>query len=42
MWGMNFAAMPMAEWPNGFWVLLLVQLGLGGLLLLALRRRMLL
>jgi magnesium transporter len=42
MWGMNFSRMPMAQWPNGFWVLLLVQLGLGLLLLMLLRRRNLL
>lgn len=42
MWGMNFSRMPMTQWPNGFWVLLLVQLGLGLLLLMLLRRRQLL
>lgn len=42
MWGMNFAKIPMSAWPNGFLVLLLVQLGLGGLLLFVLRRRKLL
>lgn len=39
MWGMNFAKIPMSDWPYGFWTLLLVQLGLGGLLLFFLRRR---
>lgn len=42
MWGMNFSRIPMSDWPHGFWVLLLVQLGLGLLLLLVLRRRKLL
>jgi magnesium transporter len=42
MWGMNFARIPLSDWPRGFWVLLLVQLGLGLLLLLVLRRRRLL
>jgi magnesium transporter len=42
MWGMNFSTMPLSGWPHGFWVLLVVQLGLGGLLLLYLRRRRLL
>jgi magnesium transporter len=42
MWGMNFTSMPLADWPHGFWVLLLVQLGLGGLLITVLRRRRLL
>lgn len=39
MWGMNFAQIPLSGWPYGFWVLLLIQLGLGGLLVLFLRRR---
>ena len=39
MWGMNFSTIPLSGWPHGFWVLLVVQLGLGGLLLLYLRRR---
>ena len=38
MWGMNFARIPLADWPQGFWVMLLLQLGLGGGLLLYLRR----
>ncbi len=42
MWGMNFSRIPLSGWPHGFWVLLVVQLGLGGLLLLYLRRRRLL
>jgi magnesium transporter len=39
MWGMNFDDVPLAHWPHGFWVMFLGQLVLGGLLLLALRRR---
>lgn len=39
MWGMNFAHIPLSQWPHGFWVLLVVQLGLGGALLYFLRRR---
>jgi magnesium transporter len=42
MWGMNFTRIPLAGSPNGFWILLAVQLGLGGLLLLILRWRKLL
>jgi magnesium transporter len=42
MWGMNFSTIPLSGWPHGFWVLLVVQLGLGGLLLFYLRRRRLL
>lgn len=39
MWGMNFEHIPFSGWPHGFWVLLVVQLGLGGLLLLYLRSK---
>jgi magnesium transporter len=39
MWGMNFAKIPLSSWPHGFWVLLVVQLGLGAALLYFLRRR---
>lgn len=39
MWGMNFARIPLSDWPHGFWVMLGVQLGLGGGLLWMLRRR---
>lgn len=42
MWGMNFTRIPMADSPYGFWIMLGVQLGLGGLLLLILRWRKLL
>lgn len=42
MWGMNFSKIPLSNWPHGFWVLLVVQLGLGGALLYFLRHRRLL
>jgi magnesium transporter len=42
MWGMNFTNIPLADSPYGFWIMLVVQLGLGGLLLLILRWRKLL
>lgn len=38
MWGMNFDEVPFSHMPHGFWVLLGVQLGLGGALLWLLRR----
>jgi magnesium transporter len=38
MWGMNFADIPLSASPYGFWVMLAVQLGLGGALLWFLRR----
>jgi len=38
MWGMNFEVIPLSAWPHGFWVMLGVQLGLGGGLLWMLRR----
>ena len=38
MWGMNFSDIPLSNWPHGFWVMLGVQLGLGGGLLWLLRR----
>lgn len=38
MWGMNFADIPLAGSPHGFWVMLFVQLGLGAGLLWLLRR----
>ena len=37
MWGMNFARIPLADHPMGFWILLGGQLAIGLLLLLALR-----
>lgn len=39
MWGMNFQDVPLSGWAHGFWVMLAVQLGLGGLLLWVLQRR---
>jgi magnesium transporter len=39
MWGMNFGHIPLSSWPHGFWVLLVGQLGLGGLLLFYMRWR---
>lgn len=32
MWGMNFQDIPLSAHPNGFWILLLVQLSIGGFL----------
>jgi magnesium transporter len=42
MWGMNFEKIPLHSWPHGFWFLLVVQLAVGGILLVALRWRKLL
>ncbi len=42
MWGMNFDRIPLASAPYGFWIMLFVQLGLGGLLLAILKWRKLL
>lgn len=42
MWGMNFTHIPLSNWPQGFWVMVVVQLGLGFALLYFLRRRKLL
>lgn len=39
MWGMNFTDIPLSGWPHGFWVMLAVQLGLGGALIWVLKRR---
>jgi len=39
MWGMNFNDIPLSDYPHGFWVMLVVQLGLGGGLIWVLRRR---
>jgi magnesium transporter len=36
MWGMNFERLPLAHSPYGFWVMLALQLGIGGLLLVIL------
>ena len=42
MWGMNFAHIPLSESPVGFWVMLVLQLAIGGLLVFGLKRRKLL
>jgi len=42
MWGMNFTVIPLSDNAYGFWIMLAVQLGLGGLLLMVLRWRKLL
>lgn len=42
MWGMNFDNIPLAHSSHGFWAMMVVQLALGGLLLLLLRWRKLL
>jgi len=42
MWGMNFDNIPLAHTSHGFWTMIVVQLALGGLLLLFLRWRKLL
>ena len=42
MWGMNFEKIPLSHSSHGFWTMLVLQLGLGGLLLLLLRWRKLL
>lgn len=39
MWGMNFGHIPLSDWPHGFWVMFLIQLGLGGGLVWLLNRR---
>lgn len=39
MWGMNFTSIPLSGWTHGFWVMLAVQLGLGGALIGILHRR---
>ena len=42
MWGMNFSRIPLADHPQGFWLMLALQLGIGvGLLVLLRLRRML-
>ena len=42
MWGMNFDRIPLSHTSHGFWTMLVVQLGLGALLLIWLRWRKLL
>lgn len=39
MWGMNFTQIPLSDWPNGFWMLLVGQAALGALLLFFLKWR---
>ena len=39
MWGMNFTDIPLSGWPHGFWVMMLIQIVLGGLLLAYLSRK---
>jgi Mg2+ and Co2+ transporter CorA len=39
MWGMNFERIPLAQSPQGFWWMTVLQLGVGFFLLLALRWR---
>ena len=39
MWGMNFTEIPLAQAPHGFWWMLALQLGLGGILVWVLNRR---
>jgi magnesium transporter len=42
MWGMNFMDIPLAHWPHGFWVMLVLQLVLGVGLVAALKWKKLL
>jgi magnesium transporter len=42
MWGMNFTHIPMSESPWGFWIMLVLQLALGGMLIALLRWKKLL
>jgi magnesium transporter len=42
MWGMNVNGIPLSHSAHGFWIMLLVQLGLGAILLVFLRWRKLL
>ena len=42
MWGMNFDNIPLAHSSHGFWTMLVLQLGLGAILLIFLRWRKLL
>ena len=39
MWGMNFVKIPLSDSPYGFWIMLVLQLGIGLALLFLLRRR---
>jgi magnesium transporter len=42
MWGMNFTQIPLQHLSHGFWLMVIVQLAIGGLLLVALKWRKLL
>jgi magnesium transporter len=42
MWGMNVQHIPLADHPHAFWWMLAIQLGLGAVLIIALRLRKLL
>jgi magnesium transporter len=42
MWGMNFKHIPLQDEPHGFWIMLVAQIALGGLLFAGLRWRRLL
>jgi magnesium transporter len=42
MWGMNFAKIPLADSSYGFWLMLVLQLAIGGIVLAILRWRKLL
>ncbi len=42
MWGMNFGKIPLSAWPHGFWFMVVMQLGLGFILLGYLRKKRLL
>jgi magnesium transporter len=37
MWGMNFEQIPLSHTPHGFWLMLALQLAIGGVLLVLLR-----
>jgi magnesium transporter len=39
MWGMNFRHIPLSDSPLGFWLMLALQLAIGGALLFLLVRR---
>ena len=39
MWGMNFRHIPLADWPHGFWFMLVLQVGIGVALLIFLRAK---
>jgi len=39
MWGMNFQRIPLSDHPYGFWIMLVLQLAVGGVLIALLRSR---